>query len=205
MNTTATNDLGEETVNDGFPSISVYLDYSYLPVETFLKVNNIILQTHEYMIALFDLDKEDIYQWYHFEITELKTGDSSIIKFDFNFHFPQKLKRTAKLEKAIKRFALVASLFALVIAGQEIYLNTLKIKNEKTKLEQSIPPKTLKDAKRSNLNIEKLKRSETIGYITSVKNELADAVDEENMLSLEINGNEMKRTQHHFHAGSFDL
>lgn len=205
MNTTTTKDLEEETVNDGFPSISVYLDYSYLPVETFLKVNNIILQTHQYMVTLFDLDKEDIYQWYHFEITELRTGDSSIINFEFNFHFPEKMKRTAKLEKAIKRFALVASLFALVIAGQEIYLNTLKIKNEKTKLEQAVPPKTIKDAKRLNLNIEKLKRLETIGYLTSVKNELADAVDEDNMLSLEINGNEMKRVKPHFHAGSFDL
>lgn len=205
MTTISTKDLEEETVNDGFPSISVYLDYSYLPVETFLKVNNIILQTHQYMVTLFDLDKEDIYQWYHFEIKELRTGDSSIINFDFNFHFPEKIKRTAKLEKAIKRFAFMASLLAVVIAGQEIYLNTLKIKNEKTKLEQTVPPEMIKDAKRLNLNIEKLKRSETVDYLTSVKNELADAVDEDNILSLEINGNELKRSKHHFHAGSFDL
>jgi len=205
MNATATTDLEQETVNDGFPTISVYLDYSYLPVETFLKVNNIILQAHQYMVALFDLDKEDIYKWYHFEIKELRTGNSSIINFEFNFRFPEKVKRTIKLEKAIRRFAFVASLFAVVIAGQEIYLNTLKIKNEKTKLEQTVPPKTVKDAKRLNLNIEKLKLSETIGYITSVKNELADAVDEDNVLRLEINGNELKRTKHRFHAGSFDL
>ncbi|HUH32852.1 MAG TPA: hypothetical protein VLZ28_02805 [Daejeonella sp.] len=205
MNTTSVQGLEEETVNDGFPSISVYLDYSYLPVETFLKVNNIILQTHQYMVNLFELDKEDIYQWYHFEIKELKTGNSSIINFEFNFHFPNRMKRTAKLEKAIKRFALAAGLFALVIAGQEIYLNTLKIKNEKTKLEQTIPPKTIKDAKRLNLNIDKLKRPETIRYLASVKNKLADAVDEDNIISLEVNGNEMKQTKHHIHAGSFDL
>lgn len=205
MNTTSVQGLEEETVNDGFPSISVYLDYSYLPVETFLKVNNIILQTHQYMVNLFELDKEDIYQWYNFEIKELKTGNSSIINFEFNFHFPNRMKRTAKLEKAIKRFALAAGLFALVIAGQEIYLNTLKIKNEKTKLEQTIPPKTIKDAKRLNLNIDKLKRPETIRYLASVKNKLADAVDEDNIISLEVNGNEMKQTKHHIHAGSFDL
>ena len=205
MTITSTKDLDEETVNDGFPSICVYLDYSYLPVETFLKVNNIILQTHQYIITLFDLDKEYIYQWYHFEIKELKTGDSSIINFEFNFHFPNKIKRTAKLEKAIKRFALVASLFALVIAGQEIYLNTLKIKNEKTKLEQTVPPKIIKDAKHLNINIEKLKHTETIKYIANVKNELADAVDDDNIMSLEINGTEMKRAKHHIHAGSFDL
>jgi hypothetical protein len=205
MITTASQGFEEGTWNEGFPEILVYLDYSFLPVRTFLEVHNILLQLHDYLISLFDLDKEEIYEWYQFEVKELRTGNSSLIKLEFNFHFPDKMKKNSKLIKAIKRFAFVASLFAVIIGGQEIYLNTLKIENEKTKIERSIPPETRREGEKLDINIQKLQTPETQRYITSVRKQLADAVAGNNISSLQINGQELKRKNILRKSGSFDL
>ena len=205
MITTASQGFEEGTWNEGFPEILVYLDYSFLPVRTFLEVHNILLQLHDYLISLFDLDKEEIYEWYQFEVKELRTGNSSLIKLEFNFHFPDKMKKNSKLIKAIKRFAFVASLFAVIIGGQEIYLNTLKIENEKTKIERSIPPETRREGEKLDINIQKLQTPETQRYITSVRMQLADAVAGNNISSLQINGQELKRKNILRKSGSFDL
>jgi hypothetical protein len=199
------NQALEETSNESFPSISVYLAYTYLPAQTFLEVQNIILKVHDFMIKLFDLDKEEIYPWYRFEIKELLTGNSALINFEFNFRFPYQMKKNSSLNKAIRRFAFVASLFAVIIGGQEIYLNTLKIENEKTKLERSIPPETRNEGEKLNLNIQKLQEPQTQRYITSVKKQLASAVEEKNIRSLQINGHELKLKDPHLKSGSFDL
>lgn len=198
-------DLGEGTWEEGFPAMLVYLDYTFLPLRTFLDVHNIILETHDYLIDLFELDKEQIFEWYQFEIKELQTGNSSVIKLEFNFHFPEKTKKNSRLLKAIKRFAFVASLFSAIIGAQEIYLNSLEIKNEKTKLERSIPHKTMSEGKKLDINIQKLQEPETQRYITSVKKRLADAVAGKNILSFQINGEEIKTKRKRPVSGSFDL
>ena len=205
MITTESQGLAEGTWNEGFPEILVYLDYSFLPVRTFLEVHNIILQVHDFLISLFNLDKEEIYEWYQFEIKELRTGNSSLIKLEFNFHFPDKMKKNSKLMKAIRKFAFVAGLFAVIIGGQEIYLNSLKIENEKTKLERSLPPETIREGKKLDINIQKLQDPDTQRYITSVKKRLATAVAEKNITSLQINGQEIKVKKSGKFSGSFDL
>jgi len=205
MITTKNQTVTGGTWNDGFPEILVYLDYSYLPVRTFVEVHNTILQVHDYLIELFDLDKEDIFKWYQFQVTELQTGNSSWIKLEFNFHFPDKKKKDGKLMKAIRRFAFVAGLLGLIISGQEIYLNSLRIENEKNKLEQTMPAETIREAQKLNLNVEKLDDPETRRYISSVKKQLAAAVSDDNIRSLQINGHELKRAKPKLRSGSFDL
>ncbi|NEU07496.1 hypothetical protein GZH53_04135 [Flavihumibacter sp. R14] len=205
MINTETKGLDEGTWNEGFPEILVYLDYSYLPLRTFLEVHHIISDAHDFLIRLFDLDKEEIYEWYRFEIKELETGNSSLVKLEFNFHFPEKIKRNSRLMKAVRAFAFIASLFAVIIGGQEIYLNSLKIELEKTKVERTIQPETIKEGKKLNLNIEKLTEPEAQRYIISVRKQLASAVSDNNIRSLQINGNELKRKVQPPASGSFDL
>ena len=205
MITTETHGLAEGAFNEGFPEITVYLDYSFLPVRTFLEVHRIILEVHDYLVSLFDLDREEIYEWYRFDIKELQTGNSSMIKLECNFHFPEKMKKNSKLMKAMRKFAFVASLFAVIIGGQEIYLNALKIENEKAEMERTISPETKTEGRKLDLNMQKLEEPATGRYITSVKKLLADAVAEKNIHSLQVNGQELKRKAPHVKPGSFDL
>ncbi len=194
-----------DNFSESFPAVEVYFDYAYLPAETFLEVNRIILDAHDFFMNLFGLPGEEIFQWYCFAIKELRSGNSAIINFEFNFRFPDKTKKSAGLEKVIRRFAFVAGLFAAVIGGQEIYLNSLKIKEAQSKLERNLPPEMIRDAEKLNINLKPLMLPENQRYITSVKKNLAAAVSGDNIRSLQINGAQLKRSRPKVNPGSFDL
>jgi hypothetical protein len=198
----------EETV---FTSIEIIFKYDYLPLRTFLEVNNLILHTHDYLIKLFKLDEESIYKYYRLEITDLHMG-SAIISFEPKFEFPNNTKKTAKLEKTIKKFALVAAILGSIAKGQEIYLNFIKIFNpNKEKIEikneskTELKPELKKLAKNAGLNIDSLLKENNKTYIYSVQDNLRNIIKGKNIQSLIINGEEIIKPRPKSKGGSFNL
>jgi hypothetical protein len=191
--------------------IEVVFEYNYLPLKTFLEVNNIILETHDYLIKLFELDKEPIYKYYRFEVAELRTG-SAIISFEPKFEFPNNTKKTSKLEKAIKKFALVSAILGSALLGMEIYktyLEIKKLKREETEIKNTtkteINPKLVEQAKTVGLNLDSLLAENNKSYIYAVQDNLRNTIKEKNIYSLKINGQEIRKPRLKPKGGNWDL
>lgn len=191
--------------------IEIIFEYKYLPLKTFLEVNRIVLDTHNYLIKLFELDKDPIYKYYRFEVAELRMG-SAIISFEPKFEFPNNTEKTSKLEKAIKKFALVSAILGSALLGMEIYktyLEIKKLKKEETEIKADtkteIHPALADKAKTVGLNLDSLLAEKNKSYLYSVQHNLRNTIKEKNIYSLRINGQEIQKPRPKLKGGSFDL
>lgn len=177
-----------------FVPIEVTFKYKSLPLKTFLEVNNIILETHDYLIKLFKLDKEPIYEHYRFEIKDLRIG-SAIISIEPKFEFPKGTDGSdSKIEKAIKKFALIIAILTTIVKGQEIYIHNVEIdKLNKNTVTQDIRPEFKDTAKQLNFNLDSLLKPKTRMYMHAVKDNLRDVIKTNDIISLHINGVEIKK------------
>lgn len=190
-----------EKIVENLGTLKIYMQYQYLPFKTFVEVQHIVVEAHDFLVKLFKLDESEYFQYYHMDVEEIHTG-SLELNINFNFDSSKKKEESPKEKSGfLSKVKALTLVLGLVLAGEKVYVETGKViettkalttQQDSATTKPQINQKYNDALKNSGILNQTMLAPDTANYMDGFNLKLKEAVSNKNIKILQIDNTYVK-------------